>query len=163
MKLTITSPKYNLAFETKKRETTIGRINGNDWVVHSEALSRTHCIVYDLGDRGAAIMDPGSKNGVVVDGVRLPPEKMVPINHSSIIMLANELYLTLLTDKARKVEMIEPLNRDPRPKPSSNPRARSESQSKARNTGQATTPKKIVIIMVLLLLILCAVFILYRK
>lgn len=104
MKLTITSTGGTLSFDATKRETSIGRESTCEWAIPSDKLSRVHAVFYNLTDR-YAILDPGSKNGVVVDGLRIEPNKLVPVTNTSIIVLANQFYLTIGT--VNKVETID--------------------------------------------------------
>lgn len=117
MKLTLTSPGGTLEFDMSKRETSIGRGDDCDWSVSSGQLSRVHCIFYWMRDREKgdrfAIMDPGSKNGVKVDGTRLEPNQMTPVGKNSMIVLANEFILNI--DVKKKVEMIDTSVKSPAP------------------------------------------------
>lgn len=110
MKFSMTSPTGTLKFEATKRETVIGRADTSDWVIPSEKLSRSHCIVYlikdkEKGTERISIMDPGSKNGVTVDGKRIRPEEMTPISSNTLVVLANEFILQVGEKKPNK--MIE--------------------------------------------------------
>jgi pSer/pThr/pTyr-binding forkhead associated (FHA) protein len=106
MKLIMTSPFGNLKFKTIKSETTIGRSDTCDWIIPSDKLSRVHCIFYINKEiETMAIMDCGSKNGVMVDGVKIEPNQKVYLTTASLVMLANQYILSFGADK--KVEMID--------------------------------------------------------
>jgi pSer/pThr/pTyr-binding forkhead associated (FHA) protein len=98
MRLILTGPTIERVFDLKNQETSIGRDENNDLVIKSEKLSRTHCVFYYLRQdekESFAILDKESKNGVYVDGVRIEPNKVVPIKKGTTIMLAKEFLLHL--------------------------------------------------------------------
>lgn len=58
---------------------TIGRSNKSAVIIPDEALSRTHCQV-ELENGAFFITDPGSSNGVFIDGNRIETNKKYPVN-----------------------------------------------------------------------------------
>jgi len=59
-------------------EVTIGRDGDRGLVLQSASVSRRHCKIR-VDHTGAAIIDEGSANGVLVNGARIQPNAPVPI------------------------------------------------------------------------------------
>ncbi len=109
MRLVLTGPTIERFFDLTKQETTIGRDEKNDFVINSDKLSRTHCVFFYLRQdekESFAILDKESKNGVFVDGVRIEPNKVVPIKKSTTIMLAKEFILHLEKENKTKAHQL---------------------------------------------------------
>src|SRR2546425_5982944 len=51
------------------RTTTVGRVEGNDIVIHDSAMSRQHARI-EVTDDGLTVVDLGSLNGVLLNGER---------------------------------------------------------------------------------------------
>lgn len=94
MQLKIKCNDEILTYESDKETVTIGRSRENDFVVPYDDFSRKHCQVTFKGEY-AFIMDLGSKNGVTIDGKKIPPHVQLPIYASSRILLANLFEFTL--------------------------------------------------------------------
>lgn len=89
--------KYNdeiMTFESDKETITIGRSRDNDFVMPYDDFSRKHCQITLKGEY-AFIMDLGSKNGVSIDGRKIPPNEPMPIYTTSRVVLANLFEFTL--------------------------------------------------------------------
>lgn len=95
--------------ETESEVVTIGRSSDNDFVIPLEDFSRKHCQITAKGEY-LFIMDLGSKNGVQVDGMRIPPKQQVPIYKTSRITLANQFDCILFEEIVYKDEMTLNLN-----------------------------------------------------
>lgn len=96
MQLRIKYQDTVLVFETNEETINIGRSSENDWVVPFDDFSRKHCQVTFKGEY-AFIKDLGSKNGVTIDGRRIPPHQVVPIYSNSRVFIAN-LFEFILPD-----------------------------------------------------------------
>ena len=111
--------KFNdqvLIFETEKETINIGRSTDNDFVVPFDDFSRKHCQVTFKGDY-AFIQDLGSKNGVSIDGKRIPPHQQFPIYLTSRVLLANLFEFILPDGTSIKQDLLdlsleEPINRN---------------------------------------------------
>ena len=58
------------------RTVTIGRVEGNDVVVHDSAMSRQHARI-EVTDDGLTIVDLGSLNGVLLNGERMEQARVL--------------------------------------------------------------------------------------
>jgi hypothetical protein len=113
----------HLTFETEEKDVTIGRDDSSQWVIPNEKLSRKHCLI-GQGPEGLTVTDLGSKNGVSVDGVKIGPNKPVRVNARSIIVLANELYLTPENSELLESPMVSDMGLAPHLRSSRPSRAR---------------------------------------
>ena len=95
--------------ETDKEVVTIGRSSENDLVIPLEDFSRKHCQVTVKGEY-LFIMDLGSKNGVLIDGIRIPPKQQVPVYKTSRVTLANHFDCILFEEIVYKDEDTLNLN-----------------------------------------------------
>jgi pSer/pThr/pTyr-binding forkhead associated (FHA) protein len=101
MKIIVSNNAENYHVSTTKLSISIGRDDSNDLRVPFNELSRKHCQLF-LQSSEMAILDPGSKNGVFVDGSRIPVNQKFPITPSSTIKLANKYPLRLLSDSVER-------------------------------------------------------------
>jgi pSer/pThr/pTyr-binding forkhead associated (FHA) protein len=109
MKLSLSSPTGDLDFIVSKKVTTIGREESCDWIVKDKIFSGRHCSFYwDQEKNQFAIMDLNSKNGVSVDGARIPPDTKVRIDKKSFIQLANVWVLRIETNKKEELFDLHP-------------------------------------------------------
>lgn len=84
----------------------IGRSSDNEFVVPHEDFSRKHCQITFKGSY-VFITDLGSKNGVVIDGKKIPPHEAFPIYPKSKILLAN--YYQLMLPDGTEIRELDPL------------------------------------------------------
>lgn len=96
MRIRVKAPEGIFIHDVKKETTSIGRDLENDFVLPMIGLSRKHCLVTLKGDY-AFIMDLGSKNGVTIDGTRIPPHEHFPIYPHSNVILAEAFEFILAT------------------------------------------------------------------
>lgn len=96
MKLRIKGQGQIFSYDTNKEIVNIGRSSDNDFVVPVEDFSRKHCQVTIKGNY-VFIQDLGSKNGVMIDGRKIEPNRPYPIYNSSVVVLAN-LFEFILPD-----------------------------------------------------------------
>ncbi len=116
MKLKIKYKDEVLTFETEKDSIGIGRSSDNDFVVPYEDFSRKHCLVTFKGDY-AFITDLGSKNGVTIDGRKIPANQAYPIYTNSRVFIANLFEFILPDGTSIKEDLLdltldEPINRN---------------------------------------------------
>ncbi len=113
MKLKIKGRNQEFILDTEKETTTIGRSSENDFVIALDDFSRKHCQITFKGEY-AFIMDLGSKNGVIIDGKRIPAHQQFPIYPGSRVLLAN-LFEFILPDgtsiKEVDLSVAEPIRR----------------------------------------------------
>lgn len=89
----------------------IGRSEDIDFSIPNQHLSRNHCEIHFQNDK-IYIVDLGSKNGVVVDGIKIEPKKKMQITVFSNIMLTKDLELKISIDKTRtKIELEPPIKK----------------------------------------------------
>jgi pSer/pThr/pTyr-binding forkhead associated (FHA) protein len=81
-------------FDTQKEISSIGRSSENDFVIDLPNFSRKQCVITIKNDY-IFIMDPGSKNGIKIDGNKIPPHVRMPVYANSKILLANNFQLIL--------------------------------------------------------------------
>ena len=101
MEFRIRGRESSFNFDTSKEVVTIGRSSENDFVIPLPDFSRKHCVITIKGTY-LYIMDLGSKNGVLVDGIRITPHEQVPIYPKSKIILANHFALLFPDGTAAK-------------------------------------------------------------
>lgn len=94
MRLKIKGMGQEFFHDGKSESISIGRSSDNDFVVPMEDFSRKHCLVTRKGDY-FFITDLGSKNGIIIDGVRLTANKTYPIYVKNCIILANHFEMIL--------------------------------------------------------------------
>jgi pSer/pThr/pTyr-binding forkhead associated (FHA) protein len=89
----------------------IGRSDDIDFSIPDQQLSRKHCEIHIDGDI-IYIQDLGSKNGVMVDGLKIEPMKKFQITVLSNIMLTKELGLIVTLDKTRtNIQLENPIKK----------------------------------------------------
>lgn len=88
MKLLITVRNETFVHESDNETIKIGRSPDNDFVIEQDDLSRKHCVVTIRGNY-FYIMDLGSKNGTLVDGVKIIPHQQYPVYPNTHVILAN--------------------------------------------------------------------------
>lgn len=93
MKIFLSTEAESFSYFVEKESVSIGRAETNDFFVPHTELSRNHCIL-KLSNDQLHIHDLGSKNGVYVDGVRIPANVDHPISIQSSITLSRVLLLT---------------------------------------------------------------------
>src|SRR5665647_601188 len=98
MKYNITADQETFSFSSDKEQISIGRTNDNDFVVPKNDISRKHCSIF-FQDHNAYITDHESKNGVIVDGRKIPVNSAILIKIDSLVMIAKKFELTLLGGK----------------------------------------------------------------
>ncbi len=94
MKLKVKGKNQEFIFDTELELVTIGRSGDSDFVIPLDDFSRKHCQVSFKGEY-AFIMDLGSKNGVIIDGKRIPAHQQFPIYTTNNVLLANHFHFIL--------------------------------------------------------------------
>lgn len=100
MKLTIKGQGQEFVYETLLETINIGRASDNDFVVPLNDFSRKHCVLTIKGGY-IFIMDLGSKNGVIIDDKRIPPNVQQPVYSNTRVILANHFKLILPDSTAK--------------------------------------------------------------
>ena len=67
-----------------KNSVRVGRQNNQDLTIQNACISSQHCLILKNGDNSYSIMDLDSKNGVLVNGIRVELSK---ISNQDIIQL----------------------------------------------------------------------------
>lgn len=93
-------------YESQNSEFTIGRSSEADFTINNSELSRMHCKVY-IQDQRVFIEDLGSKNGVIVDGAKIVPQKMIEIFPESSVLITKELELNIFGQQTRTSLRLE--------------------------------------------------------
>jgi diguanylate cyclase (GGDEF)-like protein len=75
-------------WELRGRTLSIGREEGNDLVIESDAVSRRHARV-DVGEDDVTISDLGSTNGTYVNET---PAKATPLNHGDLVKIGDTIF-----------------------------------------------------------------------
>lgn len=88
LRLTLTSPIESYAHVTPENNIRIGRSSKCEFTIPREDLSREHCLLEAAAD-GYYVTDLGSKNGVAVDRIQIPPHIRTKVDETSVIVLAN--------------------------------------------------------------------------
>lgn len=94
MRIRIKSPDKIYEYEVEGEVVNIGRSTENDIVLSFPDFSRKQCVL-TLKKGYIFIMDPASKNGITVDGKKIPPNRQIPVYGRSVIFLANNFQLIL--------------------------------------------------------------------
>jgi len=106
LRLTLCSSEKNYHHSCIKNSVIIGRSLKSDFNVAREDLSREHCRI-DIEGNEIFITDLSSKNGVAVDGIRIPVNKKVKITPSSLVVLSNVYTLKLNSLEVKtKADMV---------------------------------------------------------
>ncbi len=138
MKLIITGPAFSEEFYVKKNRVIIGRDESCDWRIKSDKLSKIHCeFKFNHESKRMTVTDLNSKNGVMVDGIKIDPNKPTQINLSSTVFLANQYILHVA--EADKQEPIEKLY-------SKNFKKKNPLPSKPKKSSKKEVLKKILLI-----------------
>lgn len=109
MRIRIKTQNQVFNHETDSDVVTIGRSGDNDFVIPLEDFSRKHCQITAKGEY-LFIMDLGSKNGVMLDGKRIPPKEQFPVYKNTRILIANHFECILFEEVVYKEEMTLNLN-----------------------------------------------------
>lgn len=88
IRLTLSSPTANFSHTTTERTVKIGRSLNCDFSVPRDDLSREHCL-FQVENNEFYITDLGSRNGIHVDRVKIPPNERVKINSQTTVVLSN--------------------------------------------------------------------------
>lgn len=88
MRFRVRTPDQNFVFESDNETVSVGRSSENDFIVPLNDFSRKHCLITIRGNY-VFLMDLGSKNGVMIDGLRITPNKQYPIYKTTSVYLAN--------------------------------------------------------------------------
>lgn len=113
MKLKIRGKDQEFHFDLDIDSVTIGRSSDSDFVIPLEDFSRKHCQITFKGEY-AFIMDLGSKNGVIIDGKRIPAHQQFPIYNTTRVLLANHFEFILPDGTSIKevdLSIAEPIRR----------------------------------------------------
>lgn len=95
-----------LTHNAKTTIVNIGRSSENEFVVPHEDFSRKHCQITFKGSY-VFITDLGSKNGVTIDGKKIPANEAFPIYPKSKVLLAN--YYQLMLPDGTEIRELDPL------------------------------------------------------
>lgn len=95
-----------LTHTAKTSVVNIGRSDENEFVVAHEDFSRKHCQITFKGSY-VFITDLGSKNGVIVNGKRIPANEAIPIYQKSKVILAN--FYQLMFPDGTEIRELDPL------------------------------------------------------
>lgn len=98
-----------LSFSVFERSVTIGRSINNRIVLPYETFSRQHCLI-EFIDEEIIITDPGSANGVFINGERLAPQVPTPFHADDILAIANAQVQILDESSAPKIDIELMLN-----------------------------------------------------
>lgn len=104
MQFRIKGKSVTFNFDSSKEVTTIGRSSDNDFVIPLPDFSRKHCVITIKGEY-AYIMDLGSKNGVMVNGKKIPPNEQFPIYKNSRVILAN--YFEFILPEGTSIKEVD--------------------------------------------------------
>ena len=109
-KLTLTSPTDSFTYTGSAPTVTIGRSQKCDFVVPKDDFSREHCL-FEIVEEKIYITDLGSKNGVYLDGSRIPAQERIRIKEGTDVLLA-ETYLlkyfpTAIEVKGKNDDFVE--------------------------------------------------------
>jgi pSer/pThr/pTyr-binding forkhead associated (FHA) protein len=78
---------------------SLGRSDSNDVVVHNPGVSRMHALIHADERRNEwHITDAGSRNGTVVDGVRVRREQSVTLRDGAVVVMGDVRLLFLLPE-----------------------------------------------------------------
>ncbi len=113
MKLKIKGKNQEFIFDADVDTVAIGRSSENDFVIPLDDFSRKHCQITFKGEY-AFIMDLGSKNGVIIDGKRIPAHQQFPIYNSTRVLIANHFEFILPDGTSIKevdLSVAEPIRR----------------------------------------------------
>lgn len=76
---------------------TLGRTSENDIAIPEYSVSRKHCIIARVGTE-YRLTDMASTNGTTVDGVRLAPQKPMPLRGGETISLGRLMLVFYFAD-----------------------------------------------------------------
>lgn len=113
MKLKIQGKYQEFLFDLDLETVIIGRSSESDFVIPLDDFSRKHCQITFKGEY-AFIMDLGSKNGVIIDGKRIPAHQQFPIYTTTKVLLANHFEFILPDGTSIKevdLSVAEPIRR----------------------------------------------------
>jgi len=96
-------PAAGLRWESSGDSSSIGSQQGNDLLIPDPTVSRYHCEIVVEGNR-AAVIDLGSKNGVVLDGVHV---KHAYLRDGSLLRLGASVIRFDLATEVNRVLMSE--------------------------------------------------------
>lgn len=106
VRLTLASPTENFTFQSDERSFKIGRSTKCEFIVPREDLSREHCLFEVVGDE-YFITDPGSKNGITVDRIRIDPNVRTKVTEENVIVFSNIYTLKINAFEIKsKMDMI---------------------------------------------------------
>ncbi|MGD2206635.1 MAG: FHA domain-containing protein, partial [Anaerolineae bacterium] len=99
-------------FPVCRGTTTIGRDTGSDIVLPVRQVSRHHARIR-CDEKGCRVVDPGSTNGTLVNGVRIPPETPWSLRPDDVLTVGPmKLLVTRPSDSPKRKE-FRTLNMDP--------------------------------------------------
>ncbi len=98
----------SLSFKVDKSSCTIGRSGQCDVVIPHESVSRKHCQI-DYNDGELFATDLGSINGVLIDGLKITPNKPVKFQSFFTLSFGAVHSLTIELDEERTSVQKNPL------------------------------------------------------
>lgn len=87
----LNGPRAGAEYDLPERTMTVGRAPESDIVLHDQFASRNHAEIRYV-DGGYQVHDLGSKNGVILDGRRLPPADSAWLEDGSEIQFASTTF-----------------------------------------------------------------------
>lgn len=106
MKVRVMSDTETFLFEPQTDDFVIGRSSEADFTIESAELSRKHCKIY-VREHRIFIEDLDSKNGVIVDGEKIPALKKTEIFPETKVMITKDLELSLFGGHTRTSLKLE--------------------------------------------------------
>jgi hypothetical protein len=93
-----------LSFSVFERSVTIGRSINNRIVLPYETFSRQHCLI-EFIDEEIIITDPGSANGVFINGERISRQVPTPLHAEDSLTIANAKVQILEDTSAPEIDI----------------------------------------------------------
>lgn len=106
VRLTLASPSENFTYQSEESSFKIGRSTKCEFNVPREDLSREHCI-FEVEGENYFITDPGSKNGITVDRIRIEPNVRTKVTEESLVVFSNIYTLKINAFEVKsKLDMV---------------------------------------------------------
>ena len=78
-------------------EFTIGRHVDCSMTIRSKLISRRHCAIH-CDENSVSIRDLGSRNGVILDGNRIPPDETRSLSHHTVVQIGSVKFRLSIRD-----------------------------------------------------------------
>lgn len=86
------SQNIGTRIKLENRQNTIGRNNDNDIPLNDPLVSRYHAVIQPDHSGAAQIIDLGSTNGVLVNGLKLEPGVSHLLQHRDVIFIGSNVF-----------------------------------------------------------------------